>query len=359
MATICTNVTNGCFDNGLCSPETGYCECLPYFAHETNCEKSIFDLYEDKDLFYPIIMIILTLILLIFIGLEALADIRLKKKRARPAFLCKVALIVYCFLRIVFYALYTSLRNNTDLKSIGVIDGIIFNLALIPWASAFIIMVMAWVDTMQSVKKLGLVKNKGIAMLRWVLLISLLIVSSCMVLFFILRSVGFQPKLFTNLYNVLVALYYLCTSITVTVFLVKTWRIIGGLERERIRKSLQKKTILLALTMSSGICGILVLGIYSIVSAGEDIWLYVVFHFILKLLELSAVTFQFFFLERFATKFPFMVGYLHVLNFQTKLLAPSDISNSSSSSQATKTTQTQKHKTRRLAARGLSSDTED
>lgn len=179
-----------CWGHGTCELKAGVqvCECQLFFNPADNCQVSFFEIYNGKDLPYPIVrpcplivsrpQVLMSLFILswAFLTLELSIDVqRGRKHLRRSAILAKIFLWVYFAFRVAHFAVWI-VRSLHGFDAVPVLAESVLQ-ALGPLFAFLTVayVVVAWVELVTRIKTLGREVGRQLYILRRVLIISTIV----------------------------------------------------------------------------------------------------------------------------------------------------------------------------------------
>ena len=186
------NITTGCYDyfnntdsNSICFrnakcefnkfAQYNVCTCPPYYDPISKCEKSIFEVYEGKDLIYTSIGFIIYSIYFILFLLELIVDFRLGVRNV--LMISKFSLLLFNITRIGHFSIWTYASIYGIFDSLSVIDTVLRNLAILfLGVLGYFLVCISWLNLLLKAKNLGQ-QTKKIKIFKIIIIITLCIIS--------------------------------------------------------------------------------------------------------------------------------------------------------------------------------------
>lgn len=301
MLPACTNATAcSCQYNSQVGYDTCSCEIYrdPYYL----CNRTIFEVYNNLDLIYPSLGLLLYMILLFGYLFEFVIDA--KKRKMSPILLTKGAIIVFILAREVTFPLWfaSSLQRSTAYARVTTFINSIGSLVLI---SSLMLIVVSWLDLVLIARNLG-DQDRHMRRVKLSLFILTGIISPInLIMLFVTQ---FLPdvsvlKLVLGAAVLLLILLILASIIISIVYLVVVLRWVNGVDSpSRTLCKIRVKSYWVIALLSS-LFGAAIVMIVVQVSPHDTPMAFLAIEISNRVIEVLIVILMFFFLERSSVRF--------------------------------------------------------
>eukprot|EP01125_Pyxidicula_operculata_P021845 TRINITY_DN8690_c0_g1_i1.p1 TRINITY_DN8690_c0_g1~~TRINITY_DN8690_c0_g1_i1.p1 ORF type:complete len:466 (+),score=58.89 TRINITY_DN8690_c0_g1_i1:94-1491(+) len=218
----CINITNSCNGHGACISDGDgiyVCDCVVYWDPSSICAQNFYTIWEEKDLFYPILSMVICVIQLSGYLAEMIIDCR-TKKGFNSNILAKsfsVAFLVSRLMNVSFWLYATLTKQLVDY----LLDSIVFTLAGLFALCSYCVVLLAWIDVVSKSKSLSTRDTLIFKRSRRGIIIILAIAIPTLILLGSLSDSGISPFYSNLAFNVIAGVVILVMDIWSTVYVVK------------------------------------------------------------------------------------------------------------------------------------------